>query len=137
MFFFRCQNVTKNSFLINRIVFFCNFGSFRSKSLQINGSPPKSCFQVIITRFSSLYDAETRTLVFSDGKRYTKEDLLDTGLSLFSSSIFLNSNSVQNVEVLVDALYEYARRLCAVRLTQTQLTIFSAIALISAGINLI
>merc|ERR1719223_757425 len=74
-------------------------------------------FEVIITRFSSLYDAETRTLVFSDGKRYTKEDLLDT---------------VQNVEVLVDALYEYARRLCAVRLTQTQLTIFSAIALISA-----
>lgn len=74
-------------------------------------------FEVIITRFASLYDPQTRTLVFSDGKRYTKEDLLDT---------------VQNVETLVDALYEYARRLCELRLTQTQLAIFSAIALISA-----
>ena len=50
----------------------------------------------------------------------------DEGLKLFL---------VKNVETLVDALYEYARRLHDLKLSQTQLAIFSAIALISAGTN--
>ena len=70
--------------------------------------------------------------MFSDGKRYTKEDLLDTG-NLFPDPPDKNLILVQNVETLVDALYAYAQRLCELRLTQTQLAIFSAIALISAG----
>jgi hypothetical protein len=36
-------------------------------------------FEVIITRFASLYDEETKTLVFSDGNRYNRQDLISAG----------------------------------------------------------
>ncbi|CAG5102775.1 Oidioi.mRNA.OKI2018_I69.chr1.g460.t2.cds [Oikopleura dioica] len=100
------------------VAFATRIPSFRSLDQDDQVQLMKSgAFEVIITRFSSLYDPQSATLVFADGRRYTKEDLLDT---------------VKNVETLVDALYEYARRLHDLKLSQTQLAIFSAIALISA-----
>ena len=36
-------------------------------------------FQVITTRYASLYDEATQTLVFSDGNRYNREDLTSAG----------------------------------------------------------
>ena len=54
----------------------------------------------------------------------------------FKAIYSFNEFSVENLETLVDALYEYARRLHEQKLSQTQLAIFSAIALVSPGSTL-
>lgn len=74
-------------------------------------------FEVIITRFASLYDKHTKTLLFSDGNRYTKEDLL---------------SAVCGVDHLVDGLFKFAENTYDLKLNDTQLAIFCSIALISA-----
>lgn len=80
-------------------------------------------FEVIITRFASLYDEETKTLVFSDGNRYNRQDLI---------------SAVSGVESLVDGLFNYARNLAALRMNDAQLALFCAVSLISCdrtGLN--
>ena len=83
---------------------------------------------------SALYEGQLKREHWSFlTEKDTQKKISSIQVCCFLAYQFINLNLVQNVELLVDALYEYARRLCAVRLTQTQLTIFSAIALISAG----
>lgn len=71
-----------------------------------------------MVRFASLFDAAERTLTFLSGKRYS----LDTLCSLGAGELLLS-------------MCEFSEKLAALRLDSEEMSLFTAVVLVSAGKN--
>ncbi|CAG02755.1 unnamed protein product [Tetraodon nigroviridis] len=72
-------------------------------------------FEVLMVRFASLFDAAERTLTFLSGKRYS----LDTLCSLGAGELLLS-------------MCEFSEKLAALRLDSEEMSLFTAVVLVSA-----
>lgn len=77
-----------------------------------HASPP----QVLMVRFASLFNAAERTVTFLSGKRFS----LDTLCSLGAGELLLS-------------MCEFSEKLAALRLDSEEMSLFTAVVLVSAG----
>lgn len=78
--------------------------------------PPPSPTQVLMVRFASLFNMVERTVTFLSGKRYS----LDTLRSLGAGE-------------LLNSMCEFSEKLVALRLDADEMSLFTAVVLVSAG----
>ncbi|CAM9361666.1 unnamed protein product [Lampetra planeri] len=72
-------------------------------------------FEVLVVRFSSLFDARDRTVQFAGGRVYRLEELRALGMG-----------------ELLHAMFDFAEKLVSLRLTTEEMGLFSAVVLVSA-----
>lgn len=77
---------------------------------------PPSVSQVLMVRFASLFNVVERTVTFLSGKRYS----LDTLRSLGAGE-------------LLNSMCEFSEKLAALRLDADEMSLFTAVVLVSAG----
>lgn len=77
---------------------------------------PPVASQVLMVRFASLFNAAERTVTFLSGKRYS----LDTLCSLGAGELLLS-------------MCEFSEKLAALRLDSDEMSLFTAVVLVSAG----
>lgn len=69
-----------------------------------------------MVRFASLFDARERTVTFLSGKKYSVDDLHSMGAGELLSSMF-----------------EFSEKLSALQLSDEEMSLFTAVVLVSAG----
>lgn len=69
-----------------------------------------------MVRFASLFDAKERTVTFLSGKKYSVDDLHSMGAGDLLSSMF-----------------EFSEKLNALQLSDEEMSLFTAVVLVSAG----
>lgn len=79
-----------------------------------NISAPDS--QVLMVRFASLFNLAERTVTFLSGKRYSLDQLRALGAG-----------------ELISSMCEFSEKLAALRLSEEELRLFTAVVLVSAG----
>uniref|UniRef100_A0A8C6GKT6 Nuclear receptor subfamily 1, group D, member 2 n=1 Tax=Mus spicilegus TaxID=10103 RepID=A0A8C6GKT6_MUSSI len=72
-------------------------------------------FEVLMVRFASLFDAKERTVTFLSGKKYSVDDLHSMGAGDLLSSMF-----------------EFSEKLNALQLSDEEMSLFTAVVLVSA-----
>lgn len=75
-----------------------------------------SCPQVLMVRFSSLFDVKQRTVSFLSGRSYSVEALRSMGAGELLSSMF-----------------DFSEKLMALQLSPEEISLFTALVLVSAG----
>lgn len=74
------------------------------------------CSQVLMVRFSSLFDVKQRTVSFLSGRSYSVEALRSMGAGELLSSMF-----------------DFSEKLMALQLSPEEISLFTALVLVSAG----
>ena len=69
-----------------------------------------------MVRFASLFDAKERTVTFLSGKKYSVDDLHSMGAG-----------------DLLNSMFEFSEKLNALRLSGEEMSLFTAVVLVSAG----
>ncbi|KAE8596707.1 hypothetical protein XENTR_v10016211 [Xenopus tropicalis] len=72
-------------------------------------------FEVLMVRFASLFDAKERTVTFLSGKKYSVDEL-----RLMGAGDLLNS------------VFEFSEKLSALQLSEEEMSLFTAVVLVSA-----
>ncbi|XP_063778287.1 nuclear receptor subfamily 1 group D member 2 [Pseudophryne corroboree] len=72
-------------------------------------------FEVLMVRFASLFDAKERTVTFLSGKKYSVDELRSMGAGELLNSVF-----------------EFSEKLSALQLSEEEMSLFTAVVLISA-----
>lgn len=72
--------------------------------------------QVLMVRFASLFDAKERTVTFLSGKKYSLNDLRSMGAG-----------------DLLNSMFEFSEKLNALNLSDEEMSLFTAVVLVSAG----
>ena len=72
--------------------------------------------QVLMVRFASLFDAKERTVTFLSGKKYSVDDLHSMGAG-----------------DLLNSMFEFSEKLNALQLSDEEMSLFTAVVLVSAG----
>uniref|UniRef100_A0A8D0X5N8 Nuclear receptor subfamily 1 group D member 1 n=1 Tax=Sus scrofa TaxID=9823 RepID=A0A8D0X5N8_PIG len=72
-------------------------------------------FQVLMVRFASLFDAKERTVTFLSGKKYSVDDLHSMGAG-----------------DLLNSMFEFSEKLNALQLSDEEMSLFTAVVLVSA-----
>lgn len=72
-------------------------------------------FEVLMVRFASLFDAKERTVTFLSGKKYSVEELRSMGAGELLNSVF-----------------EFSEKLRALQLSEEEMSLFTAVVLVSA-----
>ncbi|KAJ8789700.1 hypothetical protein J1605_004834 [Eschrichtius robustus] len=72
-------------------------------------------FEVLMVRFASLFDAKERTVTFLSGKKYSVDDLHSMGAG-----------------DLLNSMFEFSEKLNALRLSGEEMSLFTAVVLVSA-----
>ncbi|XP_068092249.1 nuclear receptor subfamily 1 group D member 2 isoform X2 [Hyperolius riggenbachi] len=72
-------------------------------------------FEVLMVRFASLFDAKERTVTFLSGKKYSVDELRSMGAGGLLSSVF-----------------EFSEKLKALQLSEEEMSLFTAVVLVSA-----
>ncbi|XP_036411144.1 nuclear receptor subfamily 1 group D member 2b isoform X2 [Megalops cyprinoides] len=72
-------------------------------------------FEVLVVRFASLFDAKDRTVTFLSGKKYSMETLHSMGAG-----------------DLLNSMFEFSQKLSALGLTEEEMSLFTAVVLVSA-----
>ncbi|XP_008047263.1 nuclear receptor subfamily 1 group D member 2 [Carlito syrichta] len=72
-------------------------------------------FEVLMVRFASLFDAKERTVTFLSGKRYSVDDLHSMGAG-----------------DLLNSMFEFSEKLNALQLSDEEMSLFTAVVLVSA-----
>lgn len=78
------------------------------------------CLQVLMVRFSSLFDVKQRTVSFLSGRSYSVEALRSMGAGELLSSMF-----------------DFSEKLMALQLIPEEISLFTALVLVSAGTKLL
>ncbi|XP_074168850.1 nuclear receptor subfamily 1 group D member 2 isoform X3 [Rhinolophus sinicus] len=73
-------------------------------------------FEVLMVRFASLFDAKERTVTFLSGKKYSVDDLHSMGAG-----------------DLLNSMFEFSEKLNALQLSDEEMSLFTAVVLVSAG----
>uniref|UniRef100_A0A6G1RV06 Nuclear receptor subfamily 1 group D member 2 n=1 Tax=Hypotaenidia okinawae TaxID=2861861 RepID=A0A6G1RV06_9GRUI len=71
--------------------------------------------QVLMVRFASLFDAKERTVTFLSGKKYSVDDLHSMGAG-----------------DLLNSMFEFSEKLNALQLSDEEMSLFTAVVLVSA-----
>ncbi|CAN2389747.1 RNA polymerase II-specific [Pristimantis euphronides] len=71
-------------------------------------------FEVLMVRFVSLFDAKDRTITFLSGKKYSVDELRSMGATLLNS------------------VFEFSEKLSALQLSEEEMSLFTAVVLVSA-----
>lgn len=95
-----------------------NFTCTEKTKILKSSSTPSSNSQVLMVRFASLFNVVERTVTFLSGKRYS----LDTLRSLGAGE-------------LLNSMCEFSEKLAALRLDPDEMSLFTAVVLVSAGKN--
>ena len=69
-----------------------------------------------MVRFASLFDAKERTVTFLSGKKYSVDDLHSMGAG-----------------DLLNSMFEFSEKLNALQLSDEEMSLFTAVVLVSAG----
>lgn len=69
-----------------------------------------------MVRFASLFDARERTVTFLSGKKYSVDDLHSMGAG-----------------DLLNSMFEFSEKLNALQLSDEEMSLFTAVVLVSAG----
>lgn len=69
-----------------------------------------------MVRFASLFDAKDRTVTFLSGKKYSVDDLRSMGAG-----------------DLLNSMFEFSEKLNALNLSDEEMSLFTAVVLVSAG----
>ncbi|XP_073534076.1 nuclear receptor subfamily 1 group D member 2 [Phyllobates terribilis] len=72
-------------------------------------------FEVLMVRFASLFDAKERTVTFLSGKKYSVDELRSMGAGELLNSVF-----------------EFSEKLSALQLSEEEMSLFTAVVLVSA-----
>uniref|UniRef100_A0A2D4NAW5 Nuclear receptor subfamily 1 group D member 2 n=3 Tax=Micrurus spixii TaxID=129469 RepID=A0A2D4NAW5_9SAUR len=72
-------------------------------------------FEVLMVRFASLFDAKDRTVTFLSGKKYSLDDLRTMGAG-----------------DLLNSMFEFSEKLNALNLSDEEMSLFTAVVLVSA-----
>ncbi|OXB77754.1 UNVERIFIED_CONTAM: hypothetical protein H355_013142 [Colinus virginianus] len=72
-------------------------------------------FEVLMVRFASLFDARERTVTFLSGKKYSVDDLHSMGAG-----------------DLLNSMFEFSEKLNALQLSDEEMSLFTAVVLVSA-----
>ncbi|XP_048848562.1 nuclear receptor subfamily 1 group D member 2b [Brienomyrus brachyistius] len=72
-------------------------------------------FEVLVVRFASLFDAKERTVTFLSGKKYSVEALRTMGAG-----------------DLLNSMFDFSQKLMALNLTEEEMSLFTAVVLVSA-----
>ncbi|XP_053570206.1 nuclear receptor subfamily 1 group D member 2 isoform X2 [Bombina bombina] len=72
-------------------------------------------FEVLMVRFASLFDAKERTVTFLSGKKYSVDELRSMGAGDLLNSVF-----------------EFSEKLNALQLSEEEMSLFTAVVLVSA-----
>ncbi|KAH0627326.1 hypothetical protein JD844_002895 [Phrynosoma platyrhinos] len=72
-------------------------------------------FEVLMVRFASLFDAKDRTVTFLSGKKYSLDDLRSMGAG-----------------DLLNSMFEFSEKLNALNLSDEEMSLFTAVVLVSA-----
>ncbi|XP_029445167.1 nuclear receptor subfamily 1 group D member 2 isoform X2 [Rhinatrema bivittatum] len=72
-------------------------------------------FEVLMVRFASLFDAKQRTVTFLSGKKYSVDDLRSMGAG-----------------DLLNSMFEFSEKLNALQLSEEEMSLFTAVVLVSA-----
>ncbi|XP_060637907.2 nuclear receptor subfamily 1 group D member 2 [Anolis sagrei] len=72
-------------------------------------------FEVLMVRFASLFDAKDRTITFLSGKKYSLDDLRSMGAG-----------------DLLNSMFEFSEKLNALNLSDEEMSLFTAVVLVSA-----
>ncbi|XP_028607045.2 nuclear receptor subfamily 1 group D member 2 isoform X2 [Podarcis muralis] len=72
-------------------------------------------FEVLMVRFASLFDAKDRTVTFLSGKKYSVDDLRSMGAG-----------------DLLNSMFEFSEKLNALNLSDEEMSLFTAVVLVSA-----
>ncbi|XP_020663185.3 nuclear receptor subfamily 1 group D member 2 isoform X2 [Pogona vitticeps] len=72
-------------------------------------------FEVLMVRFASLFDAKDRTVTFLSGKKYSLNDLRSMGAG-----------------DLLNSMFEFSEKLNALNLSDEEMSLFTAVVLVSA-----
>ncbi|XP_055272729.1 nuclear receptor subfamily 1 group D member 2 [Moschus berezovskii] len=72
-------------------------------------------FEVLMVRFASLFDAKERTVTFLSGKKYSVDDLHSMGAG-----------------DLLNSMFEFSEKLNALQLSDEEMSLFTAVVLVSA-----
>ncbi|XP_033849817.2 nuclear receptor subfamily 1 group D member 2-like isoform X2 [Acipenser ruthenus] len=73
-------------------------------------------FEVLMVRFASLFDAKDRTVTFLSGKKYSVDALRSMGAG-----------------DLLNSMFEFSEKLIALQLSEEEMSLFTAVVLVSAG----
>ncbi|KAJ8290652.1 hypothetical protein GJAV_G00015890 [Gymnothorax javanicus] len=72
-------------------------------------------FEVLVVRFASLFDIKERTVTFLSGKKYSVEALRSMGAG-----------------ELLNSMFEFSEKLSALQLSEEEMSLFTAVVLVSA-----
>ncbi|XP_035280254.1 nuclear receptor subfamily 1 group D member 2a [Anguilla anguilla] len=72
-------------------------------------------FEVLVVRFASLFDIKERTVTFLSGKKYSVEALRSMGAG-----------------ELLNSMFEFSEKLTALQLSEEEMSLFTAVVLVSA-----
>nr|XP_033785846.1 nuclear receptor subfamily 1 group D member 2 isoform X2 [Geotrypetes seraphini] len=72
-------------------------------------------FEVLMVRFASLFDVKERTVTFLSGKKYSVDDLRSMGAG-----------------DLLNSMFEFSEKLNALQLSEEEMSLFTAVVLVSA-----
>ncbi|KAJ8354480.1 hypothetical protein SKAU_G00220470 [Synaphobranchus kaupii] len=72
-------------------------------------------FEVLVVRFASLFDIKDRTVTFLSGKKYSLEALRSMGAG-----------------ELLNSMFEFSEKLTALQLSEEEMSLFTAVVLVSA-----
>ncbi|XP_028673994.1 nuclear receptor subfamily 1 group D member 2a isoform X1 [Erpetoichthys calabaricus] len=72
-------------------------------------------FEVLMVRFASLFDAKERTVTFLSGKKYSVDTLRSMGAG-----------------DLLNSMFEFSEKLIALQLSEEEMSLFTAVVLVSA-----
>ncbi|RXM35516.1 Nuclear receptor subfamily 1 group D member 2 [Acipenser ruthenus] len=73
-------------------------------------------FEVLMVRFASLFDAKDRTVTFLSGNKYSVDALRSMGAG-----------------DLLNSMFEFSEKLIALQLSEEEMSLFTAVVLVSAG----
>lgn len=73
-------------------------------------------WQVLVVRFASLFNIKERTVTFLSGKKYSVEALRSMGAG-----------------ELLNSMFEFSEKLTALQLSEEEMSLFTAVVLVSAG----
>ncbi|KAK1172263.1 nuclear receptor subfamily 1 group D member 2 [Acipenser oxyrinchus oxyrinchus] len=73
-------------------------------------------FEVLMVRFASLFDAKDRTVTFLSGNKYSVDALRSMGAG-----------------DLLNSMFEFSEKLIALQLSEEEMSLFTAVILVSAG----
>ncbi len=76
-------------------------------------------FEVLLVHLACLFDNQTNTMLFTNGKLYKRVSMPITNSAGF----------------LLDSMFDFAERLNALQLTDEEIALFSAVVIISAGMD--